>query len=257
VLLSAPTHGTSYVAPASIALTATASDSDGSVARVDFYRDATLVASDTSAPYSATATALPAGSYTITATAVDDDGAEASSAPAVVTVTAPLPTVIELRPSGDTYVRGGRYASKNYGTTTQLLVRRSSKADTTYESYLSFDIGGVTAGRPVVLRLAGRLSKNSASVQAGVYSVADTGWSETATTYTTKPASSATALGTFTVNSTLATVVEVDVTTYVQAERAAGRARAAFAVKGVTNGTVDIAAPSREAATNGPVLVVK
>jgi hypothetical protein len=54
VSLTSPANGTSYVAPASIALSATASDPDGSVARVEFYAGSTLLATDTTAPYSHT-----------------------------------------------------------------------------------------------------------------------------------------------------------------------------------------------------------
>src|SRR5437773_927947 len=42
VSLTAPSAGASFAAPAAIALAATASDSDGSVTRVDFYAGATL-----------------------------------------------------------------------------------------------------------------------------------------------------------------------------------------------------------------------
>ena len=37
VALTAPANGASYTAPASVALTASAADSDGSIARVEFY----------------------------------------------------------------------------------------------------------------------------------------------------------------------------------------------------------------------------
>ena len=49
--LTSPTSGATYTAPASIALAATASDSDGTVARVDFYAGSTLLGSDTAAPF--------------------------------------------------------------------------------------------------------------------------------------------------------------------------------------------------------------
>src|SRR5687767_256755 len=51
VTLTAPANGTMYNAPATITLTANASDPDGSVARVDFYQGGTLVGTVAAAPY--------------------------------------------------------------------------------------------------------------------------------------------------------------------------------------------------------------
>jgi len=54
VSLTAPVSGATFTAPASMALQASASDSDGTVARVDFYAGATLLGSDTTSPYAFT-----------------------------------------------------------------------------------------------------------------------------------------------------------------------------------------------------------
>jgi hypothetical protein len=78
--------GASYFAPATIALAATATDSDGTVARVDFYQGTTLIGTAASAPYSYTWTNVAQGSYTLTARATDDRGAVAASAAVNVTV---------------------------------------------------------------------------------------------------------------------------------------------------------------------------
>ncbi len=61
-----------------IAITATASDSDGTIASVDFWNGATLLATDTTVPYAYTWAAVPAGCYAITARAVDNLGGTAS-----------------------------------------------------------------------------------------------------------------------------------------------------------------------------------
>jgi hypothetical protein len=59
-------------APADVPLTATASDADGTISKVEFYRNGLLVNTDTAAPYAFTMTALPAGDYTVQARAYDN-----------------------------------------------------------------------------------------------------------------------------------------------------------------------------------------
>lgn len=84
--LTSPTDGASFTAPANLTLAANATDSDGTVARVDFYAGSTLVGSDTSAPYSVSWSNVPAGSYTLTAVATDDDGDSTRSGAVGITV---------------------------------------------------------------------------------------------------------------------------------------------------------------------------
>ncbi|SER63789.1 glycoside hydrolase family 48 protein [Lentzea albida] len=86
VALTAPTSGSSYTLPAQIPLAATAQDADGTIAKVDFYAGTTLVATDTSAPFTGTWTSAPAGDHSITARATDNRGATTTSAPAAVKV---------------------------------------------------------------------------------------------------------------------------------------------------------------------------
>lgn len=66
-----------FEAPADVPLTATASDPDGTISKVDFYRNGLLVSTDTTAPYAYTLQALPAGTYTVQAKAYDDTGRSA------------------------------------------------------------------------------------------------------------------------------------------------------------------------------------
>jgi hypothetical protein len=75
VSLTGPANGSTFSAPASIALAATASDVDGTVARVDFYAGSTLIGSDTSPPYAWSWSNVSVGSYALTAVARDNAGA--------------------------------------------------------------------------------------------------------------------------------------------------------------------------------------
>jgi chitodextrinase len=84
--LTAPAHNATFAANASITLTATATDSDGTVAKVEFYNGSTLLGSDATAPYAFTWSNVPAGTYTLTARATDDKGATGTSTAATVVV---------------------------------------------------------------------------------------------------------------------------------------------------------------------------
>jgi len=68
-----------FIAPADVPLTATASDPDGTVDRVEFYRNGLLVNTDTTSPYQYVMEDLPAGSYTVQARAYDNAGASATA----------------------------------------------------------------------------------------------------------------------------------------------------------------------------------
>jgi hypothetical protein len=86
VALSAPASGATYAAPATISLAATASDTNGSVTKVEFFAGGALVGTDTMSPYAFTWSNVPAGTYALTARATDNGGATTVSAPRTVTV---------------------------------------------------------------------------------------------------------------------------------------------------------------------------
>ncbi|MEO5894995.1 MAG: LamG-like jellyroll fold domain-containing protein [Vicinamibacterales bacterium] len=90
VLISAPTT-TSFSAPASILVSAVASDPEGRLTDVQFYAGTTLLMRTTAPPYTFTWSLVPAGVYTLTAVASDADGGQTTSAPVQVTVTTTAP----------------------------------------------------------------------------------------------------------------------------------------------------------------------
>ncbi len=98
VAVTAPKDGATYTAPATFTLKATASDPDGTVASVKFYRDGTLLTTDTTSPYSYAVSKLAVGTYTFTAVATDNKGATTTSVPVKVVVgtTANRPPVVSL-----------------------------------------------------------------------------------------------------------------------------------------------------------------
>lgn len=73
-----------------VTLSAVASDSDGSVTKVDFFDGATLIGSDAAPPYTVAWTPATGGDHVLTARATDNLGAVATSAPLELTVGVPL-----------------------------------------------------------------------------------------------------------------------------------------------------------------------
>jgi hypothetical protein len=86
VALTQPASGATFTAPATVDLAATASDSDGTVAKVEFFNGAAKLGEDTSAPYNFTWSDVPSGNYSITARATDNLGGITTSASAAITV---------------------------------------------------------------------------------------------------------------------------------------------------------------------------
>jgi hypothetical protein len=86
ITLATPT--VSGAAPATVSLSATATDADGNIASVVFYNGSTVLANVTSAPYTYSWANVAAGTYTITAKATDNSGTAITSGAATVTVNA-------------------------------------------------------------------------------------------------------------------------------------------------------------------------
>lgn len=89
VALTAPANGSTHTTGSNIAVSANASDSDGSIAQVEFFRGSASLGVDTTSPYSVTWNNASAGSHSFTAVARDNQGATTTSAAVSITVNAP------------------------------------------------------------------------------------------------------------------------------------------------------------------------
>jgi len=87
VSISAPAANSAFSAPATIAVIADAQDS-GTVAQVVFYANGNPIGTATSSPFTIQWTNVQAGSYSLTAVAIDNDGLQTTSAQVPVTVSA-------------------------------------------------------------------------------------------------------------------------------------------------------------------------
>lgn len=86
VALTSPTANQQFTPPASIRIIANASDSDGSISKVELFANGALIATENTAPYDWTWNNVAAGTYAITAKAFDNSGATTISSAVTVTV---------------------------------------------------------------------------------------------------------------------------------------------------------------------------
>jgi hypothetical protein len=253
VTITSPAKGTNYATvPSNVVVQATASDADGSVAKVDFYNGATLAGTVTAAPYTWTFAALGAGSYTLKAVATDNKGA--TSADSVnVTVGSLPPAPITLNPSKDALVRGGANGATNYGTLGYLEAKTEAAGVPDYwrNIIMGFDISGfsgvVDAATLQLYRTAGQ-----ANVAMTVFQCSNTSWTETGITWNTMPAigASITSVNLTAVNGWY----NFDVTPYVAAQKAAGATSITFVLVGAEQGPTTQQSFSSKEGANKPAL---
>ena len=92
--ITLPANGWSYGAPASIPITALATNSDATIQRVEFYANGALVGVRSNTPYAAVWANVTAGAYALTARAYDIRGFGATSALVNVTVVDMCPVAL-------------------------------------------------------------------------------------------------------------------------------------------------------------------
>lgn len=93
VNISSPTKSTAFIAPATITIDASASDSDGTVVKVEFYNGTVKLGERTTTPWSFTWKEVSEGTYSITAAATDNSGSRTVSSSVNVVVEKAAPTV--------------------------------------------------------------------------------------------------------------------------------------------------------------------
>jgi len=79
VSITNPSDGAGLISPATFALQASASDTDGNITRIQFFRGTTAIGLATTNPASLTVKSLGVGRYTFTALATDDLGGKATN----------------------------------------------------------------------------------------------------------------------------------------------------------------------------------
>ena len=185
VAMTSPANGASFPGGTPIALAASASDRDGSIARVDFYADGTLVGRDTTAPYGVSWSNAANGTHALKAVAVDNRKASTTSALVTITVGAPdttAPTVptglAATARTANGIALAWNASSDNTGVAGYDVYRNGALAgSTTTTSYADSGLQSAT-GYSYAVRArdkAGNASAQSATLVVATTSPSDTG----------------------------------------------------------------------------------
>ena len=153
VSITSPANNTNYLAPATVKITAAASDADGTIASVKFYNNGSYLKTVYTKPYTYTLSNLSSGTYSLTAKATDNTGLQTISAPVKVTVTNNPPVVSITAPAKDTAfftnatVKITADASDADGTIASVkLYINTNYFKTVFKSPYTFTISGLAAG---------------------------------------------------------------------------------------------------------------
>jgi hypothetical protein len=152
VTLTSPQANASFGPSASIGLTATAADADGTITKVEFYEDSNKIGVATAAPYAATWNNAPAGSFVLTALAYDDSGAAVRSTGVPIQVAGIGPT-----PSPTPAPTATPAASKKIiicavsrrvaaGNPAQFRISVAQNQGTTTPTVVNYSLGGTAQG---------------------------------------------------------------------------------------------------------------
>jgi hypothetical protein len=136
--LASPAPLTTFLAPASVNIQADVSDSDGQVARVDFYSNGQQIGNADASPWTFNWNGVPAGTYDLAAVAVDNAGGSSTSTMARVTVLQPL-TFVSWAASYGVPTSGGGTNDSDHDGYSDLLEYVSGSNPTNASSGAALD----------------------------------------------------------------------------------------------------------------------
>ncbi|QRR01413.1 CBM96 family carbohydrate-binding protein [Dyadobacter sandarakinus] len=164
-----------------------------------------------------------------------------------------------LSPVADGMINMGKYSNTNYGSGSYIDVRRFLNPGPTYIgdalTYIKFQLpAGKAEITSAKLRIYGYTPESNASVAIHAYGVNDDSWTEETLTGNNAPAASTSSLGFMTVND-VGQYREIDVTSYVNAQRQSGDVLVSFVLDDPNKTSVTATVNSKESGALGPQLV--
>jgi plastocyanin len=145
VTITNPVNGAVFIAPTTITIQASATDSNGSVTNVQFLVGTGIVSNVTTSPYLATTNLTIAGTYTLSAIAFDNLGAKSTNSisiivsnntPPSVSITNPLNGAVFSAPANLT-IRASATDSDGSVTNVQFLVGSGIASNTPTAPFLA------------------------------------------------------------------------------------------------------------------------
>src|SRR6185369_12011696 len=89
VSVTSPVNNAQFAKGSTVIITANATDSDGTISKVEFFQGTTKLGEALTSPYSFSWTNVPAGNYSLTARATDNLSTKTSSAAVAIKVNNP------------------------------------------------------------------------------------------------------------------------------------------------------------------------
>jgi uncharacterized delta-60 repeat protein len=161
--------------------------------------------------------------------------------------------------TADAYVRDGASANTNFGSATDLEVKKNTTTGVNRQIYLKFDLSNVNAATigSVKLQLFGALNNtNQQNVATSVFGSNNTTWSENQITFNNRPPTTGGAIATTTIVNNTPQLYTWDITAYVKAQLAAGHKTITLVLQNPGNSDPFATFASKEAENNGPQLLV-
>ncbi|QRR00821.1 CBM96 family carbohydrate-binding protein [Dyadobacter sandarakinus] len=164
-----------------------------------------------------------------------------------------------LSPVADGMANTGKYSNTNYGFAKYLDVNRYLNPGPTYLgdalTYIKFQLpAGKAEITSAKLRIYGDTYVSDASVDIHAYGVNDDSWTEGTLTGNNAPAASTSSLGFMTVND-VSQYREIDVTSYVNAQRQSGDVLVSFMLDDPNITSIPVTVNSKESGAQEPQLV--
>jgi hypothetical protein len=160
VSFSAPTNNTVFIAgPTNIAIHASASDMDGTIASIQLFLDNVSIATTAASTYDNSATNIAPGNHVLTAITTDNDGATGTNTVAFIVNRVPSVS-ISVPNDNSVFVRGANIsiqaaASDLDGSISQMqLLVNGGVASTSASGTLTFTINNATNGTYVLIARA-------------------------------------------------------------------------------------------------------
>ncbi|MEO7802155.1 MAG: DNRLRE domain-containing protein, partial [Ginsengibacter sp.] len=153
----------------------------------------------------------------------------------------------------DAQVRGGVYASVNYGRDSSMMIKGATNGDYKRAAYLKFNLPSINNITSAKLRFYAKNIENTSTVSISAYGGTIDGWAESTINNTNAP-SATSLLGSIAVSAQLK-YYEIDVTAFVKTQ-VAGDKIVTFLLKDASTQNIGIKINSKEFGSNVPKLVI-